>query len=33
MVTHENDMAKFASRIIHFRDGHIDASDTQSDHV
>jgi putative ABC transport system ATP-binding protein len=24
MVTHENDMATYASRIIHFRDGHID---------
>ncbi len=24
MVTHENDMAAYASRIIHFRDGHID---------
>lgn len=27
MVTHENDMAKYASRIIHFRDGVIDAAD------
>ncbi|MFA6187879.1 MAG: ABC transporter ATP-binding protein [Sulfuricurvum sp.] len=26
MVTHENDMAKFASRIIHFRDGCIDST-------
>lgn len=25
MVTHENDMAEFASRIIHFKDGEIDA--------
>lgn len=31
MVTHENDMAQFASRIIHFRDGHIDAALTQRD--
>ncbi len=29
MVTHENDMASFASRIIRFRDGKIDAPDTQ----
>ena len=29
MVTHENDMAKFASRIIHFRDGRIDFVDEQ----
>lgn len=29
MVTHENDMAKFASRIIHFRDGRIDSADGQ----
>lgn len=26
MVTHENDMAQFASRIIHFRDGCIDTA-------
>ena len=26
MVTHENDMAQFASRIIHFRDGCIDTT-------
>ncbi|MCX6074718.1 MAG: ABC transporter ATP-binding protein [Campylobacterales bacterium] len=25
MVTHENDMAAYASRIVHFRDGHINA--------
>lgn len=31
MVTHEHDMAQFASRIIHFRDGRIDAVDTQGD--
>lgn len=30
MVTHENDMAQFASRIIHFRDGCIDT--VQSEH-
>jgi ABC-type lipoprotein export system ATPase subunit len=24
MVTHENEMAKYASRTIHFRDGKID---------
>ncbi|MDP3464455.1 MAG: ABC transporter ATP-binding protein [Sulfuricurvum sp.] len=27
MVTHENDMAAFASRIIHFRDGVIDTTE------
>lgn len=27
MVTHENDMAAFASRIIHFRDGVIDTAE------
>lgn len=32
MVTHENDMAEFASRIVHFRDGRIDSSNTQGDH-
>ncbi|HEX5671026.1 MAG TPA: ABC transporter ATP-binding protein [Sulfuricurvum sp.] len=26
MVTHENDMAEYASRIIHFRDGRIDST-------
>ncbi len=31
MVTHENDMAQFASRIIHFRDGLIDDIATQRD--
>jgi putative ABC transport system ATP-binding protein len=30
MVTHEHDMAQFASRIIHFRDGCIDTSISQS---
>lgn len=29
MVTHENDMAEFASRIIHFRDGCIDLFNDQ----
>ncbi len=31
MVTHENDMAQFASRIIRFRDGRIDTASTQRD--
>lgn len=30
MVTHENDMAQFASRIIHFRDGCIDTTQNDS---
>jgi putative ABC transport system ATP-binding protein len=30
MVTHENEMAQFASRIVHFRDGCIDT--TQNEH-
>jgi len=29
MVTHENDMAQFASRIIHFRDGLIDTAKSE----
>lgn len=29
MVTHENDMAQFASRIIHFRDGCIDTAQNE----
>jgi len=32
MVTHENDMAAFASRIIHFRDGVIDTTE-HKDHL
>jgi putative ABC transport system ATP-binding protein len=30
MVTHESDMAAYATRTIHFRDGAIDTTDTKS---
>ena len=29
MVTHESDMAAYASRVVHFRDGRIERDDLQ----
>jgi putative ABC transport system ATP-binding protein len=30
MVTHENDIATYANRMVHFRDGRIEADETNT---